>query len=677
MTMFLCQNQGAFAPQLFTKCFADTRRDARNCGAPGRYLLFEAMEGLGFTLTRAKGATAASSLLLGFMLLWVTLAAPAAKADESSLPLSVSGPTGTGLPTELTRNPLAPPDTSSPRATLGSFLEATGEASRILEEALRQQDDEPGLFPSPEVEAKIRQVRALLSLASQTFDFSKVPEAVLSDTELESVLLLTEILDRVPLPPLDQVPGFAAVHTPEGLSGYQLPGTEIRIALDESQPFPETYLFDSQTVEDLQQFYRKVRHLPKVDSSRTDLYEAYSISPGRLLPPKWFWLVLALPEEFRDVYHDQAVWQWIALAIVTLFSGTLSVFVIRRSRRRGNYGPRLLATRRLIGLLLLLVIGYLFGETVGGIINITGQIDRWINIVLNVLAILVLIWAVLVIANLVVELIIASPKIQRDSLDANLLRVCVNIVAALLGAVILTYGAAMIGLPLVGVIAGLGVGGLAVALAVRPTLENFIGFILLYTDRPVRIGDRCRFGDLDGYVETIGIRSTRLRAKDHSRIIIQNSDFAEVRMVNLAHRDRRFLHEVLRLSPDTTSRQLEGLLSGIRKIMDEDEQVLEGDLWVDFKGTGPYSFDIEIHAPVASRNEATFSAARGALLLKILHLVEDAGTSLAFLPPGVLPDGFQAQQQQTPDPLARSKADTRTEDEALQGQRASSGRQRS
>ena len=93
------------------------------------------------------------------------------------------------------------------------------------------------------------------------------------------------------------------------------------------------------------------------------------------------------------------------------------------------------------------------------------------------------------------ERMAASSRLGRASIDASLIRVAARVVG--IAAVITTafIGATDIGLPIYGVIAGLGVGGLALGLAARPTLENLIGGFILYADRPVRVGDFCKFGD--------------------------------------------------------------------------------------------------------------------------------------------------------------------------------------
>ncbi len=120
---------------------------------------------------------------------------------------------------------------------------------------------------------------------------------------------MMEILDRLPSVDLENAPGDSQVANNPQLISYTLSGTEIRIALDQNRPYPRRFLFDAETVSRLPALYRQIKDLPKCDTNRPDLYKAYSISPSELLPSKWFWLVMALPKEFRIVYNDQAVWQ--------------------------------------------------------------------------------------------------------------------------------------------------------------------------------------------------------------------------------------------------------------------------------------------------------------------------------------------------------------------------------
>ncbi len=575
--------------------------------------------------------------LLGLLLSMLLVGAGQAKAQgedwEHGQVVSDTGPTGTGLP--IISNPLAPPETSSPRQTLFSYLLDTREASQILEHALKQHETEEGLFPSEAVERQIDQVRGLLQHAARTFDLRQVPQSTRRRVELESVLLLMEILDRLPSIDLEDAPGDFEVETHPDITGYTLPGTEIRITLDPEQTYPRRYLFSADTVSRLPRYYRQVKDLPKRDPNRPDLYKSYSISPGELLPSKWFWLIMALPPEFRLIYADQALWQWIGLGLVGFLALSGVALVVRRHKLLPRRTRRQKALARLVTPILILLIGFGFDETVDGVINITGDVSWWIDIGLDAIATMLAVWLAFLILGLIAEWIISSPRIGPESLDASLLRICFRLLGILVGAAILAYGAYAIGLPLVGVVAGLGVGGFALALAVKPTLENFIGFIILYSDRPIRVGERCKLGDLEGIVESIGIRSTRLRTSDGAKIVVQNTDFAQMRLVNLESRDRQELHEVLRLSPDTTRQQIGLLVDQIAKRLNAEEDVIKETLHVTFRGIGSYSLDLEISAQVASGGPESFKSIRSRLLLDMIRLVEEAGSSLAFMPLGL------------------------------------------
>ncbi len=112
------------------------------------------------------------------------------------------------------------------------------------------------------------------------------------------------------------------------------------------------------------------------------------------------------------------------------------------------------------------------------------------------------------------------------------------------------------GIPVTPLIAGLGVGGLAIALAVRPTLENIVGGFILFADKPVRVGDFCSFGDKMGTVEEVGLRSTRLRALDRTIVTVPNAEFANMQLVNWASCDTMMIQTTIGLRYETKPEQL-------------------------------------------------------------------------------------------------------------------------
>ena len=178
-------------------------------------------------------------------------------------------------------------------------------------------------------------------------------------------------------------------------------------------------------------------------------------------------------------------------------------------------------------------------------------------------------------------------------------------------------------------LAGLGVGGLAVALAAQKTIENLFGGISVIGDRPVLVGDFCRFGNHVGTVTHIGLRSTRIRTLDRTIISVPNGQFSSMELENFSARDKIWFHQTVRLRRDTTSDQLRQVLSEVQDILQHHQEVEIGSIPVRFTGIGEYSLDIEVFAYVLTSDFDAFLGIQQELLLDIMRAVEGAGTSLA------------------------------------------------
>jgi MscS family membrane protein len=179
------------------------------------------------------------------------------------------------------------------------------------------------------------------------------------------------------------------------------------------------------------------------------------------------------------------------------------------------------------------------------------------------------------------------------------------------------------------ILAGLGVGGLAVALAAQKTIENLFGGISVIGDRPVLVGDVCRFGDRVGTVMYIGLRSTRIRTPDRTVISVPNGQFSSMMLENLSGRDKIWFHPTLNLRRDTTADQLSKVLASFLQILASQPKVEVGPIPVRFVGVGAYSFDIEVAAYVKTSDYDEFLALQQELLMQFLLAVEHAGTALA------------------------------------------------
>jgi MscS family membrane protein len=210
--------------------------------------------------------------------------------------------------------------------------------------------------------------------------------------------------------------------------------------------------------------------------------------------------------------------------------------------------------------------------------------------------------------------------------------------AALLGRLsqiaVLTVGILTIlylaGVNLGAALAGLGIGGLAVAFAAQKTLENLFGGVMIISDRPVRIGDICKIGDVTGVVVDIGLRSTRIRTPDRTIVTIPNGQLATMNLENYTLRDKFWFHPTIALSHQTAADQMQAVLSKIREMLDKHSNVEAETARVRFVSISNASQDVEVFAYVFATNYGEFLAIQENLLLQILEIVESTGTALAL-----------------------------------------------
>lgn len=520
---------------------------------------------------------------------------------------------------------LAPPDTATPQSTLAGLQREVATAEAIIRPAFEKHIHSPGLFASAETDDAAALARAHLDRAMRYLDLSTLAPTSRERVGTERVLMLGEILERVAIAKaIGDAPTPAA-----SVDRWNVPGTDIRIGRIPSGPRAGEFLFSSGTVDRIPDYYAAVYRTP--DQDDFDFYKFYALSPGDLIPPKWYGLVLKLPDWALDDYGDQALWQWAGFALVlALFVvATVSSFALGRTRLLGA-GPWRRLIRPLGCLLAALVADILLQQ-----INITGATYQAAKVVLHVVAYLAAAWAFLLAMLGIANVVASASGMRPKSIDAGMLRLALRILGVVGAGCILAYGASELGVPLMGIVAGLGVGGLAVALAAQPTLENLIGGVIIFADRPVRVGDQCKFGDISGTVEEIGIRSTRVRAADRTLITIPNADFSKQRLINTDRRDYLVVNAKVGLRYGTKASQLRDILQRTAGFFAA-HPMIDGALskvrLVDF---GMNSVDIELAAQLTTADQATLSALREEILLQFAGIVEQAGTGFAERVPAI------------------------------------------
>jgi MscS family membrane protein len=327
-------------------------------------------------------------------------------------------------------------------------------------------------------------------------------------------------------------------------------------------------------------------------------------------------------------FGPMALWQWMGLVLalvlsyvmgrvaVILFGAPLLKLFRKDLSEHPFYQTSLLWSLRL---LLMGITLRLIDEPLGlpDIVEVFVLTTSFSFIVVSVTAMLLIL--VNLIAGHISKLnLLAGNNVTLVSLVAGILRV-VLVVAAIL------VLADLLEIPYEGVIAGLGIGGLAVALAAQSTLQNFISGITLYFDKPIAIGDYCRFGTREGTVEFIGMRSTRIRTLDRTLVTVPNSEFSNLQIENYAKRDRIFLNTTIQVRYETTPDQLRYLLAEIRRLLIAHPKVAADPLRVRFNGFGEYSLNINIFAYVLTNDRTEFLAIQEDLFLRMMDLVNKAG----------------------------------------------------
>jgi MscS family membrane protein len=187
-----------------------------------------------------------------------------------------------------------------------------------------------------------------------------------------------------------------------------------------------------------------------------------------------------------------------------------------------------------------------------------------------------------------------------------------------------------LGYPVTSLIAGLGIGGLAFALAAQKTVENLFGAFSIGVDQPFREGDFVKVDDFVGTVEAIGLRSTRFRTLDRTIVTLPNGRLADMRLESFAARDRLRLAAIIGLTYDTTRAQMLEVLSGFERVLRAHPKIWPDAVVVRFGELSASSLNIEVMAWFQTVDWGEFQRIREGVLLDFMGVVEDAGASFAF-----------------------------------------------
>jgi MscS family membrane protein len=543
-------------------------------------------------------------------------------------------------------NPLRPADTTSPRATFQGFVTKFDEAFLHMRDFLTSYSQSDRLYLNAEERRKQAEIISDAMTAIQSLDLSRVLPVLRNTVAFERAIQLKEILDRIEVPSLDDIPDREAMAR-SSTKKWRLPNTEVEIALIEEGSRAGEYLVSAATVERLPEFYERVKTLPykpgparelsdayhtlSLDQTGT-IYEAFSNSPiglDRLIPTRW---MLKLPDWARARIGGTATWQWAGFTF-GLLVGALFVFGIYRLARRlaARNGDDLgLGWPALLTPVAIILVAAFLVPPLCAILHIGGY-PRVVTAFLETSVLfLVAAWLSILGASILGEFIAASGHLRQRNLDSQLIRLGSRFAGIVVAIGFLIKGADELGFPAYSVLAGLGVGGLAIALAARDSLANLLGSMLIMVEKPFRVGHVIRVGGSEGTVEDVGFRSTRIRTSDNSLISIANNTVVNATVENLSLRAMRRQRFFVQIAYDTPREKVEKFIAGIKQVITDHPMTNKTDIQVRFNDFAKSSLSILVQFYLAVADTTAELEEREDILLRIMDLAKELEVEFAF-----------------------------------------------
>jgi MscS family membrane protein len=348
------------------------------------------------------------------------------------------------------------------------------------------------------------------------------------------------------------------------------------------------------------------------------------------------WFTRYVPKALRDgEFLGIASYRWITVPIVLLLligASWLGAFALRLLTRRillhkieddaslGKVG--FVAPVRLVLFASLLYLAGTYGRTL-----LARQF--WMHVA-TVLLVFAAAWLLLRLIDLSTWVFIARLQQQEARTRIAAVQLIRGSSKALAVIVALLIVLNMQGVNLSTAVAGLGLGGLAIAFAAQKTIENLFGTVMLVTDAPIRMGDFCRLGDKLGTIENIGLRSTRLRTLDHTVVTVPNGQVAAMVLENFTLRKKIWILHTISLRYQTTPDQLRYVLTNIYEMLCRHPSVESGTARIRFVKFGASSLDLELFAYIVTSDYAFFLEVQEQILLRIMDIVKASGTGIAL-----------------------------------------------
>ncbi len=455
----------------------------------------------------------------------------------------------------------------------------------------------------------------------RTLDLSQLAAPVRNDEGMLRAEFLKEVLDRIGYVLWQEISDDRERRAP--YMHFRHPEGVVELVRNEQDDGSHIWQFSVETVANVRPLFMALEDMPPDD----DVTLA-AVSPFFELRSQ----IRAIDRNLLMEVGPMELWQWLALVLYLLISvpvsWVLAWIVARIFRLKPRKGETLSASARFLWPLRVIFVAQ-FGLLAIPILGLPQAVELPLRFVIGLFEAIAGGW-------LAFHLIDKLSRVYAEhssrygyqdeilrSLATSTMKFLVIVGAAL-------YLAEVLSIPWQGVIAGLGVGGIAVALAAQGTVANFIGGLTLFADKPLRVGDFCRFGEQVGTVEAIGLRSVKIRSLDRTLVTVPNAEFVNMSLENFGKRDMILLRTTIELRYETTPDQLRWVLQEFRKLLLQHPKVTDAPARARFEGFGAHSLNIGIFAYVRTSDINDFLAVQEDLYLRMIDLVDASGTGFAF-----------------------------------------------
>jgi MscS family membrane protein len=343
-----------------------------------------------------------------------------------------------------------------------------------------------------------------------------------------------------------------------------------------------------------------------------------------------------LPEWIFKTPFLLQYWQWAGLLLIIIVGKIIDflmtsvlVGIARKYFERKNLKFDLEQKKKALRPFGILAMGAFWWGT-ASLLGLPGNVDHAIHIAARFIVVGASVWGIYRLVDLFAEFLLAKAaktESKFDDLLIPLIRKSIKIFIAVVGTL---FVASNIGFDIKSILAGLGLGGLAFALAAQDTVKNLFGSLTLLGDRPFDVGDWVVIGDIEGTVETVGIRSSRIRTFYNSIITLPNGNLITANVDNLGKRKFRRWKTMVQVTYGTPPDTIEAFVEGIRELIRVHPYTRKDYFHVYLNAFGAHSLDILVYMFFLSPDWGTELRERHRIMMDIIRLANRLGVQFAF-----------------------------------------------